>query len=275
MAGRQKLEAQRRLLGAGCAVLECAVERGVGFCMRDCDEFPCDAFARRAYPYGEGFLGMQARRRAGLEGNAAHWPDNAAMFWEMLERRPADEVRRCAGVDGDGTTYTVPSLHESWTVDVANRSVSKRQGAFGGEWDRQLPFLLVAYLTKAGEGPLAGEMVPPRDLVPGQDVFRGKNAIEVGDLEAEFGDDAESFAGAASALGGEATDLADASTRFMVLPKLPVSYLLWLRDEEFPARVGVLVDANAPRHFPTEGIANCVNLLTRRLLLAARERRRG
>jgi hypothetical protein len=52
-----------------------------------------------------------------------------------------------------------------------------------------------------------------------------------------------------------------------------VDYLLWLADEEFPAKVTILLDRGTPRHYPVEGVANSVNLLTRRLIDAAREER--
>ena len=65
-AGRQaakKLGAQLELIGGFCPVLKCASDRGVAFCLRDCELFPCDNF--KNYPFSEGFLGMQKRRRQG------------------------------------------------------------------------------------------------------------------------------------------------------------------------------------------------------------------
>lgn len=275
MAGRQKLEAQKRLFNKGCAVLQCAVDRKVAYCMRDCQEFPCDAFSQPSYPYGQGFLQMQARRRATLGQGEAHWPENASLFWEMLEERSVEEVCLCSGATHDQEAFHVSCLHETWRVDPGARSVTRQGGSFGGEWDRQLPFLLLAYLTKASGSDLGGQMVSPRELTRGQDLFQGKNAIDVTDLEKTFGEDPERFLEASRRLGGRETGKADVSALFEVFPKLPVEFLLWRVDEEFPAKVTVLLDGRTALNYPVEGIANCVNLLVRRLLLSARESRRG
>ena len=62
-AGQPKLVAQLRLIGGVCPILNCAVERKVEYCLRDCDKFPCPHFKGGPYPFSEGYLQMQARRR--------------------------------------------------------------------------------------------------------------------------------------------------------------------------------------------------------------------
>lgn len=59
----KKLGAQLKSFGGYCPILKCAVDRGIGFCMRDCEKFPCTHFKERNYPFGQGFLEMQERRR--------------------------------------------------------------------------------------------------------------------------------------------------------------------------------------------------------------------
>ncbi len=61
---QQKLAAQLRAFGGYCLVLKCAADRGVGWCMRDCPQFPCENFSEGPYPYSESFLRMQLRRRS-------------------------------------------------------------------------------------------------------------------------------------------------------------------------------------------------------------------
>ncbi len=51
---------------------------------------------------------------------------------------------------------------------------------------------------------------------------------------------------------------------------MSVDVLLWLADDEFPARVSILMDSGLAEHYPVEGIANVTNLLVRRLVMAAR-----
>jgi hypothetical protein len=59
-----KLATQLRLLGSPCPILQCARERGVGYCSADCDIYPCRKFLNGPYPLSEGYLKMQIRRRS-------------------------------------------------------------------------------------------------------------------------------------------------------------------------------------------------------------------
>jgi hypothetical protein len=48
--------------GVLCLVLDCAVKRGVAYCMRDCEEFPCEKFSKWHFPYGKDYLEMHVTR---------------------------------------------------------------------------------------------------------------------------------------------------------------------------------------------------------------------
>jgi len=44
-------------------VLDCAVKRGVAYCMRDCSDFPCEKYFEWRFPYGKDYLNMHIERR--------------------------------------------------------------------------------------------------------------------------------------------------------------------------------------------------------------------
>jgi hypothetical protein len=267
-AGRLKLEAQGRLFGQACPVLRCAVDRRVGYCLRGCDEFPCEHFSSGPYPFAQGFLQMQARRRAqhGRDLQAA-WPERTPEFWDALgERDPNVVCHHTGAIRAAEGGFTLQCLRETWAVDPDAQTIQKVQGTFGGEWDRQLPFLILVYLVSASDEPLTGEMVAPRELYPGVDVFQGHHALTLGDLESRYGRDGAAFGRAAERLGGMSLEGGDVAARFNIFPKLPVDYLLWLADEEFGARLTLLLDRGTARHYPADTLAVAVNLLTQRLL---------
>ena len=60
---RRKLAVQEELLGGTCPVLACAAGRNIAHCLADCPEFPCPHFEDSPYPFSDGFLNMQLRRR--------------------------------------------------------------------------------------------------------------------------------------------------------------------------------------------------------------------
>lgn len=268
-AGLTKRDTQQRLFGAACPILDCAVQRKVAYCLRDCDDFPCDPFRSNDYPFSEGFLQMQKRRRTqtGDQPKAA-WPENTPLFWKRLDNRPREQVCLQAGasVALEGR-YRLQCLNETWEIDPAQRTITKVQGVFGGEWDRQAPFLILVYLAMASPDTLTGRMTAPRDLYDGQDFFQGKYALGTRELEDRFGREARALPEAAAAMGGLPREDADVSTRFFIFPKMPVDYLVWVADEEFGARVTILLDEGTPNHYPADACAVLVNLVTQRLLM--------
>lgn len=255
-------------MGAGCAVLECAIDRGVGHCLRDCDEFPCGFYRDRDYPFSQGFLDMQERRRSEAgEGQQVAWPAAAAEYWEELAARPLSRVCTCGlATPTEDDLLTVQCLNETWQVDLSAQTISKVQGAFGGEWDRQIPYLLLIYLARVKVAGTTGEMTSPVELYHGVDPFNGSIAFETGDLLSAFGRNPKKIFEVAESLGGRKTRKADASAIFYVFPRLPVELLLWGADEEFPAKLTVLFDRSMPLFFPVDGAAKVVNLLLQRII---------
>ena len=51
-----------RSINAVCPILECAAKRGIAYCSRDCEEFPCKIFMDAQYPFSRAFLEMYKSR---------------------------------------------------------------------------------------------------------------------------------------------------------------------------------------------------------------------
>lgn len=65
---QDKLDTQKRILGDTCPILACARLNHIDHCLRDCNRFPCEVFRSGPYPFAQGFLSMQERRRPKEEG---------------------------------------------------------------------------------------------------------------------------------------------------------------------------------------------------------------
>ena len=63
---QKKLDAQMQAIKMHCPILACAMDRNVGYCLKDCEEFPCTRFesgfesllGAGPYPYSNSFLNM-------------------------------------------------------------------------------------------------------------------------------------------------------------------------------------------------------------------------
>jgi len=201
--------------------------------------------------------------------DGAVWPKTAQLFWEKLRNLKKETVCAFSGgtLTEDGL-IRIASLNESWLIHAEDKRVIKShpEGTeTWDEWDRQLPFLLLVYLVNAQDLPASYDMVLPRDLFKGFDLFRNGLDMDIHRIEKAFGNDGEGFLNAARRLGGDRIQGGDVAARFHIFPKFPVDYILWLGDTEFPANLTILVDRNAPHHLSGDAIGVAVNLLSRRL----------
>jgi|GEM_PF-237745 len=201
--------------------------------------------------------------------DGAVWPKTSQMFWEKLRNLRKETV--CAfsgGTLAEDGSIRIGSLNENWLVHAEDEKVIKshpERTETWDEWDRQLPFLVLVYLVSAQNQPVSYDMVLPRDLYKGFDLFRNGLDMDIRRIEQAFGHDGEGFLNAAKRLGGEPITGGDVAARFHVFPKFPVDYILWLGDSEFPANLTLLVDRSTSDHFSGDAIGVALNLLSRRL----------
>ncbi|MCP3954227.1 MAG: DUF3786 domain-containing protein [Desulfobacterales bacterium] len=271
-AGQRKLAAQEKLLGAPCAILACAILNNVAHCLHDCDAFPCENFGNGTYPFSSGYLDMQKRRRTGKEETRAPYGDSVVVppeYWQELREADVRELCPRAAVmnTGDGAVM-VTAFNKEIRVDPEKKEI-QRGGP--GQWRKTIdPFLelmLLVYLLNVSDHPFMNEMVGARDLKDAQ-FFQGPHELKTGGLAKKFGEHPEQLLKAGDQLGGNRLQMADAAICLRPLPKIPVYYLLWEADEEFPAKVSILFDRSIESHLSADAIWGIVSVTTDTLLNA-------
>jgi hypothetical protein len=65
--------------------------------------------------------------------------------------------------------------------------------------------------------------------------------------------------------GGKPIDLGDEGFLFKFFPRLPVAFIHWKEDAEFPAYSKILYDISASNYMPTHGLAALTEFLIHRL----------
>jgi hypothetical protein len=108
------------------------------------------------------------------------------------------------------------------------------------------------YLAAMKDIPLSGELVKPVNLKGGEIFFRGSHMLPLEQLAEKYANDAAAFLKKGAELGAEVLDHGDASIRLYPLPKFPVVLILWVEDDEFPARLDLLFDSNAELQLPLD-----------------------
>ncbi len=272
LEGLKKLETQVRILGSPCPILRCAVENKVEYCLRDCLRFPCERFRSGPYPFSEGFLKMQERRR--MEPPPGRSPVSQPIqvpvrYWEELAASDLGEICRKAIAEKRPPSGILLSfLSDTFWVDIEERRL-KAPGLSG--WDQVddplLELILLVYLLNAKDEPLAQEMITVQQLKDAH-FFQGPHDLHTKPLIDRFGRDLKGFRNAAAALGGVAIDAGDAGFRIQALPRVPLYYILWEGDDEFEPRLSVLFDRSIEKQLNADGIWGLVQLVSGALIKA-------
>ena len=200
------------------------------------------------------------------------------VYWEELLAADPDDVcrRTLASYDREDGGYRITLLNQVYTIHPDQRSIARETDAPASShrYDRisfSEALVLVIYLLRAKEIPLAGKLQTEKDLPGGETFFRGPHELPRQSILERFGANPRGFLGAAMAIGGERLDFGDVGVRFQVLPRVLLDTILWAEDEEFPARLTFAFDATVADHLPLDVIWAFVHLATRRILEAATE----
>jgi len=126
--------------------------------------------------------------------------------------------------------------------------------------------LLLHYLIRADGNPLTGRWVAYKDI-PGGLLYAGVFARRVTEpLQRRFGKSASSFRETGIKSGGEPVGIGDASIVLRAFPRVPLQYVLWEGDEEFPPSAQLLFDACVDHYLSLEDIVVLGQVTTGRLI---------
>ena len=130
--------------------------------------------------------------------------------------------------------------------------------------------LLLHYLIRADGNPLTGKWVAYKDI-PGGLLYAGVFARRVTEpLQRRFGTSAKSFKEMGIRSGGELVEIGDASFILHAFPCVPLQYVLWEGDEEFPPSAQLLFDASVDHYLTLEDMVVLGQVTTGRLINRSR-----
>jgi hypothetical protein len=195
-------------------------------------------------------------------------------LWQQLiglDRQKAAQRAKCQYLSGP-ERYVVTMLNTEYVVNLSDKqifSVRQDSPSVPAEFLEQL--CLLAYLINAQDLPLANKLVKPEALPSGQFFFRGLHSLPTEKLEETFGDCPEVLHQIAGQFDAKRCEFGDASIQFYVLPRVPLTIVIWRWCEEFDARASILFDQTAATQLPLDALGAAVNLTVEALLKAAIE----
>ncbi len=191
--------------------------------------------------------------------------------WEILSGLDPSVVCRNASATYDeaNSYYIVRSFCCDFIVKPKERIIFNNSHQ-GDILLKKYPYFFIHsclwHLIHAKDIPLTGRLIKPADVKGGDLFFRGSHILPLDGLAKRYGEDRQSFLKKGAELCAEVLNYGDASVRLLPMPKIPVTLILWLQDEEFPARAGLLFDSSCELQVPIDIIWSIAMMSTLAML---------
>lgn len=141
--------------------------------------------------------------------------------------------------------------------------------------DEEVPLkdkiLLLHYVIQAAGTSLADKSITYKELPEGVVYFRTFHKRAIKPIVDHFGDKPTRLIEAARELGGQKADYGDAAVTIDAFKNVPITFVLWRGDEEFPAEGSILFNANIADYLSIEDINVLSERIAWKLVRALRE----
>lgn len=186
-------------------------------------------------------------------------PAGEEKVWETLAALDPDDVCRRTGASYDAVPglYALKSFGREFHISPREKEIrcqSPDCEAFLRKFGFFFRLSAIGYLTAAKDIAPSGRLVNPENMKSGQLFFRGSHVLPLDRVAEKYAADRDGFLARGRELGGGTQGYGDASVRLLPLPRVPVVEILWVADDEFPARADLLFDSTCELQLPIDVI---------------------
>ncbi|HBR21483.1 MAG TPA: hypothetical protein DD713_02775 [Nitrospiraceae bacterium] len=179
--------------------------------------------------------------------------------WQNLSNLDTSDVCKRTGVsyNSEDGAYILRSFGMDFSVHPGKREIKNIQPE--GEiilkkYSYFFNLSALCYLINSRDIPLSGKLVKPVGLKGGEIFFRGSHVLPLEKIAEKYGSDKAGFIEKGKNFNGNTMNYGDASIELLPLPRIPVTLILWLSDDEFPSRADLLLDSTCEQHLPLDVI---------------------
>ena len=177
--------------------------------------------------------------------------------WEIITGLSAADVCRRTGAvfDDASLTYRLEAFGMLFSLDPQKKEIlnlSPEGAIFLGRLRYFFVLSALWYMVKATDAGASGRLLKPSGMPGGDIFFRGSHVLPLDGIAKKYAHDGEGFRGRGAVYGGRMVSYGDVAVEFLPFPKIPVTVVLWLADEEWDARADILFDASALQHLPID-----------------------
>ncbi len=174
-------------------------------------------------------------------GEGKAWQEVCGLSREDVCRRTVSVYDEKAGA------YILRCFGIDFEVDPCEMRIacpSARGAIFLNKLKTFFRLTVLCYMASAKDIPATGRLIRPVDCKGGHRFSGGTHVLPLDMIASRYAHNKKGFLARGKAFGGE--DMAgygDACIRLYPLPRVPVTLVLWLEDEEFPAKVELFFDS--------------------------------
>ncbi|MEJ5347231.1 MAG: DUF3786 domain-containing protein [Desulfosoma sp.] len=196
------------------------------------------------------------------------------LLWDRLMHCDPKDVclRASVGWNVQKQSYLIPFLAGSFECFPAQKTVQALQGLTWPTVDFQTGLVLLHYLLEAHNSSPTGRWISEKEIPSGHQFFTGPHAFPLDSVLRHIVDNPHRFKEACERLGGVPVEAGDMAYTFRVLPRIPMQWIYWKGDDEFPATLTVRFDASITRHLNAlDTIWAMVNVFVRHFKAALKQ----
>jgi hypothetical protein len=195
-----------------------------------------------------------------------------AKAWKTLAGLRPKDVCASASVAYDESlgAYLIKAFGIDFLVSMGDRTISSKDPGAGLFLERYKDFFRLAvlwYMTSAKEIPATGRLIRPLDVKGGQRFFSGTHVLPLDRVQDRYKSDKQAFIERGLKFGAEIAKFGDAAIRLYPLPRVPVTIILWLEDEEYPARATLFFDSTVDFQLSLSDMVWSVAMMTALVVL--------
>lgn len=175
--------------------------------------------------------------------------------WEILSGLDHIDVCKNADVYYENKNYVLTSLGIDFLISPETKEMRAKTPA-GESILKKLGYFFnhsaLYYLINAKDILPTKKLIKPVGLKGGEVFFRGTHVLPLDKLAEKYNNDKTGFIEKGKSFNGTFLSYGDASIELLPMPRIPVTLILWLADDEFPARAELLFDSTCERHLPID-----------------------
>lgn len=177
--------------------------------------------------------------------------------WKVLsDLEPEDVCNRTSVLyERQSASYVLKSFGFDFSISPSKREI-KSLSEKGELFTRRLCYFFtisaLSYLVNAKDIPPSERLIKPENIKGGEFFFKGTHILPLDKVAEKYKSDKDGFISKGKEFNGRILDYGDASIEFMPMPRIPVTLILWLSDEEFPARADFLFDSTCEIQLPLD-----------------------